>query len=131
LATEPKPIKGRWLPLIYYYLATVVGLAILLVGLIGGLRGVVQAAFPKTADEYRYSSFAVRPPEVSPEGRPVKISERAQLDAEEAAFDRARQAGIADAFDGLIAAVVAGPVFFWHLRQARRREPEWLGLTPQ
>lgn len=129
MAAEPRPVKGRWLPLIYYYLATVVGLAILLVGLIGGLRGVVQAAFPKTSDEFRFSGFAVR--EVTPEGRPVKLRERETLRAEEDALDRARQAGIADAFDGLIAALVAGPVFFWHLRQARRREPEWLGLTPQ
>lgn len=121
MASETR--RGKWLPLVYYYLATVIGLAILLFGLIGGLNGLVRAAFPKVSDELIY-----REPPFDERGRPLKVSAKETAAFESEAIDRARRRGFSEALDGLVATVVAGPVFFWHLRQARRREPEWLGL---
>lgn len=116
--------RGRWLPLVYYYLATVVGLVLLLVGVIGGLNGLVHAAFPRLSDEVRFSTSAFAPDERAPR----RVTEREREVARREAIDLARLGGYSDALEGLITAVVGAPVFFWHLRQARRREPEWLGI---
>lgn len=124
MATEPR--RGRWLPLIYYYLATLVGLVITLVGLIGGLQALVQAAFPELSGEVIYSES----PRVSPEGKPLKVSRAEERDARDEAIRRSRLQGFAEALRGGIAAAVGAPVFLWHLRQARRKEPEWLGASP-
>lgn len=123
MANEPR--RGRWLPLVYYYLATIVGLVILLVGLIGGLNGLVQAAFPKASDELAYFDAT----EYDREGNPIEVTIKEKAEREAEAIERARLAGFAGALRGLVAAIVGAPVFIWHLRQARRREPEWLGLA--
>ncbi len=123
MSTEPR--RGRWLPLVYYYLATIVGLSFLLAGLIGGLNGLVTAMFPRTADEYIYSE-----PPFNDSGDPVEESAAEKEQREAEAFDQARNGGFAAGLRGLITAIVGAPVFFWHLRQARRREPEWLGASP-
>jgi hypothetical protein len=124
MTTQRRP--GAWLPSVYYYLAAIVGLVILLVGLIGGLRGLVTAAVPGISNEVRYPAYA---PAFDKTGNPITPTPdeeaRARADAEE----RARIGGLADALYGAVAVVVATPVFLWHLRQARRREPELLGLT--
>lgn len=117
---------GRWLPLVYYYLATVIGLSITLVGLIGGLNGLVTAFVPEASDRYAFST-----PRFDKNGEPVEetASEKAEREAD--AKEQARLSGIASGIRGLVAAIVGLPVFLWHLRQARRREPEWLGLPSQ
>lgn len=121
----PNDRRGRWLPLVYYYVATLVGLAIVLAGLIGGLNGVVTAAFPKTGDPFLY----VEPPFDPETGRPLDESPREEEEREAEALDRARQSGVAGAIRGGTAAIVGFPVFFWHLRQARRKEPEWFAAA--
>lgn len=122
MATEGR--RGRWLPLVYYYLATVVGLALLLTGLIGGLRGLVVAAIPQASHEFGFAEFG---PTFGPEGERIELSKEERAEQRERALERARLGGFADALQGLVTAVVAAPVFFWHLRQARRKEPEWFG----
>ena len=114
--------SGWWLPMVYYYLATAIGLVILLVGLIGGLRGLVAAALPELSNDVRYSADMIKPDgtRISPTDE-----ERARADA----IERARLGGYADALYGGVAVVVGLPVFAWHLRQARRREPELLSAT--
>jgi hypothetical protein len=116
--------RGRWLPLVYYYLATIVGLALVLIGIIGGLHGLVTAALPSTSDQVTFME-----PPFNAQGDPVKEtpSEKAQREAE--ALKRARQSGYADSIQGGITAIVGLPVFLWHLLQARRKEPEWLGTS--
>jgi ABC-type cobalamin transport system permease subunit len=42
------------------------------------------------------------------------------------AIERARLGGYSDALYGAVTVAVGAPVFLWHLRQARRREPELL-----
>jgi hypothetical protein len=120
--------RRRWLPLVYYYLATLVGLVVLLFGVIGGLNGLVQAALPQLAPEVR---FAVSERAPAPEGgqqRDLSEAEKAEIRAE--AIDNARAAGFFNALRGLVATLVGAPIFLWHLRQARRREPGWLGVSP-
>jgi hypothetical protein len=117
MTNQHKP--GWWLPMVYYYLATAIGLVVLLFGLISGLRGLVTAAVPELSDEARYSSYVY-----GPNGTPANKSEETELRAD--AIERARIGGYADALYGAVTVVVALPVFVWHLRQARRREPELL-----
>jgi hypothetical protein len=105
--------------MVYYYLATAIGLVVLLVGLIGGLRGLVTAAIPDISSEVRYSTHVVKP-----DGTQASPDDEAKLRAD--AIERARIGGYADALYGAVAVVVGLPVFVWHLRQARRREPELL-----
>jgi hypothetical protein len=120
MTNQHKP--GWWLPMVYYYLATAIGLVVLLIGLIGGLRGLVTAAVPELSNEVRYSTYVVKP-----DGTPADPGQEAEL--REDALERARIGGYADALYGAVAVVVALPVFGWHLRQARRREPDL--LAPQ
>lgn len=119
--------RGRWLPLVYYYLATIVGLTITLVGVIGGLHGLVQAVLPEAGDEVR---FSVVEPRFAPDGREIEFSDVQQEKIRADAIERARIGGYFNALQGLVTAVVGVPVFLWHLRQARRKEPEWLGAAP-
>lgn len=121
----PGERRGRWLPLVYYYLATVVGLAITLTGLIGGLNGAVTAAFPTTGEDFIYSE-----PPYDEQGNPIRESKSEKAEREAEARELSRRSGIAGAIRGATTGIVGFPVFFWHLRQARRKEPEWLGLTP-
>jgi len=122
-----QPRRGRWIPLVYYYVATLIGLTILLVGLIGGLQGLVKAAIPQISDEVRFAEQ--ERPVFRDDGRrdqeEESDEERARRKAD--AIERARIGGLAAGLNGLVAVVVGAPVFAWHLRQARRKEPEWLG----
>lgn len=140
MSAEPRR-AGRWIPVVYYYLATVIGLVILLIGLIQGLQGLTRAAFPDLSPELRFfdggHGFEAHEPPPGPEGRAVVRSERKlsaretedlRREREQQARRAARLGGFADAVEGLIAAIVGGPVFFWHLRQARRKEPEWFAM---
>jgi ABC-type cobalamin transport system permease subunit len=117
MTTQHRP--GWWLPMVYYYLATAIGLIILLFGLIGGLHGLVNVALPELSSEARYNTYVVKP-----DGTPMVPADEAKAKAD--AIERARLSGYADALYGAVAVVVGAPVFVWHLRQARRREPELL-----
>jgi hypothetical protein len=118
--------KGRWLPLVYYYLATAVGLAILLFGLIGTLQGLLTAALPQVSSEARYA--VLEAPKLEPRADQSSEPTEAERErAEKQAIERARLGGFERALRGVVNLVVGAPVFFWHLRQARRREPELLG----
>jgi hypothetical protein len=47
------------------------------------------------------------------------------------AIERARLGGYAEALYGSVGVLVGLPIFIWHLRQARRREPELIaGASP-
>jgi hypothetical protein len=116
--------SGAWLPMVYYYLATAIGLIVVLIGLIGGLRGLVNAALPQLSSEVRYTIYSPVSPDVK-QGLSASDQEQARADA----MERARTSGYADALYGAVAVLVGAPIFVWHLRQARRREPELLGLA--
>lgn len=124
MSTQRRP--GAWLPSVYYYLAAAIGLVILLVGLIGGLRGLVTAALPSISDEVRYAASG---PVFDRNGRMVTPTPREETRARADAEERARIGGFADALYGAVAVLVGTPVFVWHLSQARRREPELLAVN--
>ena len=66
-------------------------------------------------------------PPYDDEENPVEETPQEEAKREAEVLEQARIVGIADALRGLITTVVAFPVFFWHLRQARRKEPAWVG----
>lgn len=113
--------KGGWLPLFYYYLATIVGLGFLLGGLTATLIGLRRAALPELGDQYSYEYYAP----AEPDGKELSKAEKKQQ--RDDAIEAERRRGWSKAIDGGIFSLVGAPVFFWHLRQARRREPELLG----
>lgn len=125
------PLRWRWLPLVYYYLAAAVGLVLLLVGLVGGLRGLVHAALPNLTVEVTWSENDCRQRGVAGPVAEKPMAEqpaRTPTPAEIAVCareseERVARRGLGEALDGLVMVVVAGPFFVWHLRQARRREP--------
>jgi hypothetical protein len=125
MASQRRP--GSWLPSVYYYVATAIGLIVVLVGLIGGLRGLVTAALPEISSEVRYAATAPVPGK--PDGSATATPQEAQQ-AHDDAVHRARIGGYADGLYGAVAVVVGAPVFWWHLRQARRREPELTSQEP-
>lgn len=118
--------RGRWIPLVYYYLATLIGLTIMLVGLIGGLQGLVKAAIPQISDEVRFAQVE-RP--IDRNGRQIDFDEEDEQRAKAKAIENARLSGFAAALEGLVTAAVGTPIFLWHLRQARRSEPIWFGTS--
>ena len=120
MANQRRP--GAWLPSVYYYVATAIGLILMLFGLVGGLRGLVTAALPEISSDVRYATVAPQP--IGKDGSTATPQEQQQ--AHDDAVHRARVGGYADALYGAVAVVVGAPVFLWHLRQARRREPELL-----
>lgn len=125
MSRERKP--GAWLPLVYYYLATVIGLGILLFGVVGALRGAVDAALPQLSSEARYLAYETR----APDGAKEELTEQEREALRAEALERARLGGIAEILYGAVGIAVGLPVFVWHLRQARRREPELLGAAQQ
>ena len=118
--------RGRWVPLVYYYLASIIGLTMLLFGVIGAANGLVNVAFPRASEEFAYSR-----PVYDERGKSVDDSPREKAAREAEALERARAVGLSRSIRGGIMAVVAVPVFVWHLRQARRKEPEWVGPAPE
>jgi hypothetical protein len=117
---------GAWLPSVYYYVATAIGLIVMLFGLVGGLRGLVTAALPEISSDVRYATVAPAPGK--PDG--TSLTPQEQQQAHDDAVHRARIGGYADALYGAVSVVVGAPVFWWHLRQARRREPDLLAPVP-
>jgi hypothetical protein len=125
MANQRRP--GAWLPSVYYYVATAIGLIVMLVGLVGGLRGLVTAALPEISSEVRFAATAPVPGK--PDGS-TTLTPQEQQQVHDDAVHRARIGGYADALYGAVAVVVGAPVFWWHLRQARRREPELTSPEP-
>jgi ABC-type cobalamin transport system permease subunit len=115
-AERAEPDRTRWIGLVYYYLATAVGLAILLTGVIGSLQGLVTAALPRISSEARFADVDAP----KPDGVQLTESERSRRRAE--AIERARLGGWDQALRGVVTTVVGAPVFAWHLRQARRKD---------
>src|SRR5882724_9846850 len=58
-----EPDRTRWIGLVYYYLATAVGLAIMLAGVIGSLQGLVTAALPRISSEARFADVEAPKPD--------------------------------------------------------------------
>ena len=115
--------RGKWIVFAYYYLAALIGLVMVMIGAVGGLNGLVRFAVPETSDEVRYATEPFRYSE--PDGRPRRLSASEEERLEREAKEDARNIALGDLLTGAVTAGVGAPVMAWHLRQARRREPEW------
>lgn len=119
MSESENKVKGKWVPSLYYYLATIVGLGFLLGGVTATLIGLRRAVIPELTENYSYYEGPYE------EGKqPGKAEQQRQREQN---IDNERRRGWSKAIDGAIFSLVGAPVFFWHLRQARRREPELLG----
>lgn len=115
--------RGRWIVFAYYYLAALIGLVMMVIGGVKGLNGLVHMAVPETSNEVRYATERYR--YEGPEAKPEKLSRAEEARLEEEAKEDARNVALGDLLTGAATAAVGAPVMAWHLRQARRREPEW------
>lgn len=110
----------------YYYLAALIGLIMLVVGAVMAGHGLVRFALPETSDEVRWATEPYRFAALSPDEKAPKPPSDAELKRlRDEAVDHARTSSLGDLLTGLVTAGVGAPVMAWHLRQARRREPEW------
>jgi hypothetical protein len=93
--------KSSWVTLLYYYLAALTGLVIVIVGAIMAVNSGVDAIF-------------FEPP--------------AQPSAEQNVYcydcPNDRGDALEDALKGALTAAVGFPIFLWHIRNARRKEDE-------
>lgn len=93
--------KSSWVTLLYYYLAALTGLVIVIVGAIMAVNSGVDAIF-------------FEPPEQS------------STEQDFYCYDCPNDRGDAleDALKGALTAGVGFPIFLWHIRNARRKEEE-------
>ena len=118
--------RGRWVVFAYYYLAALIGLIMLVVGAVMAGHGLVRFALPETSDEVRWATEPYRFAALGPDEKGPKPPSEAELKRiREEAIDHARTSALGDMLTGVVTAAVGAPVMAWHLRQARRREPEW------
>jgi hypothetical protein len=112
---------AHWSGYVYYYVASLIGLGLLIAGVIGIFNGAIQVAAPASAPEYRYRVPEVPKLEESPGATaPAQPQNRRQLERD--AATAVRREGVYRAARGLVLAVVGTPVFAWHIRRARRLE---------
>lgn len=118
--------RGKWVVFAYYYLAALIGLVMMVIGSVKGLNGMVRFALPETSSEVRFATEPYR--YAGPDGKPEKLSPAEEERLEDEAKEDARNIALGDLLTGLVTAGVGAPVMAWHLRQARRREPEWADI---
>ncbi|MGI9193639.1 MAG: hypothetical protein ACR2FO_03915 [Actinomycetota bacterium] len=112
--------------MLYYYLATILGLTLLLVGSISAAQGLVHRAIPESSPDYY-----VETTKSGENGKDVSLSPSELAKAKAQARQEARQTGAGEALDGLIEAIVGAPVFLWHLTQVRKRERERISVLSE
>ena len=93
--STPKP---SWVSLLYYYLAALTGLIIVITGAIMAINAGVDAIFFEPVDR--------------PDGE--------EFFCYGCADDRGDE--LKEALKGALVALVGWPIFLWHIRHARRRE---------
>lgn len=105
--------------LLYFYLAALVGLGLVIAGTTIGLFGVKDLAFPRLSlSSYSYESNLRRDAQGN-----IVASEQERQAARQRAIDDRRREGGDNVVDGVILAAVGLPTLVWHLRGARRIGP--------
>jgi hypothetical protein len=102
-AGRPRP---SWATYVYYYLAALVGLFVIVSGAVNIAQGLTTAIFPE--DEPTFNADLG--------GSGVDLFSSGQFET------RDTEAGLRDAVGGILTVAVGVPVFWWHLNEARRRE---------
>ncbi len=88
--------RQSWIALLYFYLVAIIGLVIVITGAIIAVNSFVDWIF-------------FDPPPDPPEG-------------EFYGFYEDRDDKLKVALQGLLTAAIGAPIFWWHLREARRRD---------
>lgn len=115
----------HWTGYVYYYAASLIGLGLVIGGLVGVFRGMLQTALPRATPEFRFRADEplFREPPFREGGPSPATPSPAEIDrAEREAVDELRTEGLYSAAQGASFAIVGGPVFLWHIRRARERE---------
>lgn len=112
---ERQAAKRAWVVLLYFYLAALVGLGFVIVGITMALFGAKIALFPGLGlpaytYDYQFHDEA---------GRFTEPSEEELQAARGRAIDERRSSGLDDMISGLIVAGVGTPVLIWHYRRGR------------
>lgn len=112
----------HWSGYVYYYVAALIGLGFVLGGAVAGATGLLEAAAPRSAPDFRWQAEPALPFE-EVEARRTPTPEEVEV-AEERAAENVRAQGLYNAVQGGVFIAVGLPTFVWHIRRARRREEE-------
>lgn len=110
----------HWSGYVYYYLAALIGLGFVLGGAVAATSGLLEAAIPRSAPEFRYQVEPIRPFDGTADTPDPQEIEA----AEQRALENVRAEGFFDAVQGAVFVAVGVPTFLWHIRRARQREEE-------
>ena len=139
--TEPQATRRSWVPIVYFFVAALIGLGFVVTGVSMALFGVKDALFPSLGlPRYAYEVYPYEayPAPVGPSRtdvpEPVKRSEaeiaREEHEAKARVIDERRGNGIDRMLSGLIIAGVGAPVLLWHLRRGRALSTGATDATP-
>lgn len=115
--------QRHWTGHVYYYVASLVGLGLLVAGLVTTSTGLLKAALPRSAPEFAYAKeeqfFRVEPKSGKPAETPTPAERR---ENERNAESRITREGVFSAAQGGFLVIIGAPIFVWHIRRARERE---------
>lgn len=119
-------MRRSWIGTAYYYIASLIGLAMIIAGTVGMLQSGLDALFPRASSDYQWRSV---PEPIFVDGRdtPATPSPAEKRARQQEAVDQIRAESTRDAVGSGIIAAVGAPVFLWHIRRARAREEETPG----
>lgn len=112
--TLKDPVERHWVAQLYYYVAALVGLILVVFGSIMFAMGLKQAAFP----DLGFQSYACSDYDLDEVGERCTPSQKEEQQDQE--LDNRREDGVSQAIDGLLVAGIGAPILYWHLRQTRR-----------
>lgn len=127
MGTESRGVV--WVPLAYYYLASLLSLAVLFSGLVTGIRGISTVVLPEGSPEVRQSVVGSSGA-AGTAGKATKVREPAGQKGEtpkSRAVGVAKDRGFREALQGLLVSLAGAALFVWHMRRARLREREFTG----
>lgn len=103
--------KRSWVTLLYYYVAALIGLIIVIVGILIALHALLDVIFFEDPLEGLTSDSST-----------VTSGDTVQFAELPGPFSPSRGDKAKLILRGLVTAAVGAPVFWWHLREARRSE---------
>lgn len=108
--------RRNWVVLLYFYVAALVGLGLVITGTTIALFGAKTVALPELGlSSYTFESSLPRDDRGT-----VAASETERQAARDNAIRERRSEGANDLINGTILLVVGLPIMIWHLRRGRR-----------
>ena len=112
---NPQVAKRNWVVLLYFYLAALVGLGFVIVGITMALFGAKNALFP----ELGLPTYAYDYEFPQDSGELSEPTEEERQAAKDRAIEERRSSGLDGMLSGLIVAGVGTPVLIWHYKRGR------------